>query len=66
MKRQTAYVIGGIGVAVLGWVLIPHWIVLLLLVAIVATPAVAYAILDPGQKRRLRGLARKQIGPGRR
>jgi hypothetical protein len=66
MKRQTAYVIGGIGVAVLGWVLIPHWVVLLLLVAIVAAPAVAYAILDPSQKRRLKGLARKQIGPGSR
>lgn len=66
MKRQTAYVIGGIGVGVILLAIIPWWASLLIFLAIVATPAVAYAILDPGQKRRLKGVARKQIGPGRR
>lgn len=62
MQRQTAYVLGGIGVAVLAWILLPWWVTTLILLAVVATPAIAYAILDPSQKRRLRGLARKQIG----
>lgn len=66
MKRQTAYVIGGIGVGVILLAIIPWWASLLIFLAIVATPAVAYAILDPSQKRRLKGVARKQIGPGRR
>jgi cell division protein FtsW (lipid II flippase) len=64
MKRQTAYVLGGIGVGVILLTVIPWWASFLIFLAIVAAPAVGYAILDPSQKRRLRGLARKQIGPG--
>lgn len=66
MKRQTAYVIGGIGVGVILLAIIPWWASLLIFLAIVGAPAVAYGILDPSQKRRLKGIARKQIGPGRR
>jgi len=62
VQRQTAYVIGGIGVAVLAWILLPWWVTTLIVLAVVATPAIAYAVLDPGQKRRLKGLARRQIG----
>ncbi|MFF4318731.1 hypothetical protein [Streptomyces sp. NPDC001568] len=32
------------------------------LVALVAVPAVAYLLLDPSQRRRLRGTSRKQLG----
>lgn len=67
MKRQTAYVVGGVGVGVLLWIFgVPGWIVGLLLLAAIAAPVVGYAILDPSQKRRLKSIARKQIGSGSR
>jgi len=67
MKRQTAYILGGIGVGVVLWALpIPFWVIPLFILAAIAAPVVGYAILDPSQKRRLKGLARKQIGPGSR
>jgi hypothetical protein len=67
MKRQTAYILGGIGIGVVLWILpIPAWFIGLFILAAIAAPAIGYAILDPSQKRRLKGLARKQIGPGRR
>jgi hypothetical protein len=66
VKRQTGYVLGGIGVAVVLWILpIPAWFIALFLLAAIALPVVGYAILDPSQKRRLKGIARKQIGSGR-
>lgn len=65
MKRQTAYIVGGIGVGVVLWIVgVPGWLVGLLFLAAIAAPVVGYAILDPSQKRRLKGIARKQIGSG--
>lgn len=67
MKRQTAYVLGGVGVGVLLLIVgIPAWVIGLVILAAIAAPAIGYAILDPSQKRRLKGIARKQIGSGRR
>jgi hypothetical protein len=67
VKRQTAYILGGIGVGVVLWALpIPSIVVWLFILAVIAAPAVGYAILDPSQKRRLKGIARKQIGSGSR
>jgi cell division protein FtsW (lipid II flippase) len=67
VKRQTAYIVGGIGVGVVLWIVgVPGWLIGLLILAAIAAPVVGYAILDPSQKRRLKGLARKQIGPGNR
>jgi cell division protein FtsW (lipid II flippase) len=65
VQRKTAYVLGGIGVAVLAWILLPWWVTTLLVLAIIATPVVAYAMLDSSQKRRLKNLASRQIGSGR-
>jgi cell division protein FtsW (lipid II flippase) len=65
MKRQTAYVVGGVGVGVILLIAgIPAWVFGLFILAVIAAPAIGYALLDPSQKRRLKGLARKQIGPG--
>ena len=48
VKRQTGYVLGGIGVAVVLWILpIPAWFIALFLLAAIALPVVGYAILDP-------------------
>jgi len=67
VKRQTAYIVGGIGVGVVLLIVgIPAWVIGLFILAAIAAPAVGYAILDPSQKRRLKGIARKQIGSGRR
>lgn len=62
MQRQTAYVIGGVAVTALFLWLTPWWLTLLLFLAVVGIPVVGYAMLDSTQKRRLRNVARKQIG----
>ena len=64
MQRQTGYVIGGVAVAALVLWLTPWWLTLLILLAVVGIPAVGYAMLDSTQKRRLKNVARKQIGRG--
>jgi hypothetical protein len=62
VQRQTGYVIGGIAVAALLWWWLPGWVALLIILGIIAIPAVGYAMLDSTQKRRLKNVARKQIG----
>ena len=64
MQRQTGYVIGGVAVAalLLWWLPLPGWVALLILLAVIGIPVVGYAMLDSTQKRRVKNLARKQIG----
>ena len=64
MQRQTGYVIGGVAVAALLLWWLPGWVALLIILGIIAIPAVGYAMLDSTQKRRLKNVARKQIGRG--
>ena len=62
VQRQTGYVIGGVAVTALFLMLAPWWLTLLVFLAVVGIPVVGYAMLDSTQKRRLRNVARKQIG----
>lgn len=53
MSNRMKYVLGGAAVALLAWLILPNWLALLILVAIVAAPVVGYLALDESQRRRL-------------
>ncbi|MDN3357042.1 hypothetical protein [Actinomadura sp. DC4] len=59
---RTGYVIVGVIAALLAFILLPGWVKLLGFVLLVGVPAVGYMMLDPSQRRRLRGQARKRLG----
>ncbi|MER7664170.1 MULTISPECIES: hypothetical protein [unclassified Streptomyces] len=59
MSTRTKLVIGGVAVGLLLMPLIGFWFALLVVIGV---PAVAYLMLDPGQRRRLRRVSRKEIG----
>jgi uncharacterized membrane protein YccC len=63
MSNRTKYVLGGIGVALVAWLLpLPGWLTALIFVAIVAAPVVGYFMLDETQRRRLSRLRdRRQL-----
>ncbi|MGY3061184.1 membrane protein implicated in regulation of membrane protease activity [Streptomyces sp. TE3672] len=59
MSNSAKIAIGGVVVAVILMPFIGFWLSLLVLIGV---PAVAYLLLDPGQRRRLRRITRKEIG----
>ncbi|MES9508748.1 hypothetical protein ABWJ92_20380 [Streptomyces sp. NPDC000609] len=59
MSNSAKVAIGGVAVAVILMPFIGFWLSLLVLVGV---PAIAYLMLDPGQRRRLRRITRKEIG----
>lgn len=59
MSTRTKIAIGGVAVGLLLWPLIGFWFSLLVVLGV---PAVAYLMLDPSQRRRLRRINRNQIG----
>jgi hypothetical protein len=59
---RTGYVIIGVIAALLAFILLPGWVKLLGFVLLVGVPAAGYVMLDPSQRRRLRGQARKRLG----
>jgi membrane protein implicated in regulation of membrane protease activity len=61
MSRGTMYVIGGVAVAILLYVMLPGWLFTLAVLGLIAIPVVGYFMLDPAQRRRLRG-QRKRLG----
>lgn len=62
MSNRTKYVLGGIGVALFAWWILPNWLAALIVVAIVAAPVVGYFMLDETQRRRLSRLRdRRQL-----
>jgi hypothetical protein len=63
MAKSTPVVVGGIAVGLLIFILLPGWLKVLALVAIIGVPAAAYLMLDPSQRRRIRDMRRRQIGP---
>lgn len=64
MAKKAVYYAGGIGIAALILIAlpIPGLIVGLIVLALIAAPVVGYLLLDPSQRKRLRGTARKRIG----
>jgi hypothetical protein len=59
---RTGYVIVGAIAALIAFILLPGWVKLLGFVLLVGVPAAGYMMLDPSQRRRLRGQARKRLG----
>lgn len=53
MSNRTKYVLGGIGVALFAWWLLPNWLAALIVLAVVVTPVVGYLMLDESQRRRI-------------
>ncbi|MFF3287044.1 hypothetical protein [Streptomyces sp. NPDC003023] len=59
MSTRTKIVIGGVAVGLLLMPLLGFWLSLLVVLGV---PAVAYLMLDPSQRQRLRRVSRKEIG----
>lgn len=59
MTNRTKYILGGIGVALLAWWILPNWLAALIIVAVVAAPVAGYFMLDESQRRRLSRLRGK-------
>ena len=62
MSKRTGWIIGGVAAVVL-FLLLPGWLKVLDIVALVCIPTSGYLMLDPSQRRRLRERRRRQIGP---
>ncbi|GAA3886619.1 hypothetical protein ACWDR2_29715 [Streptomyces sp. NPDC003631] len=59
MSRNTKIATGAVLAGLVLWIWLPWWAVLLIVVGV---PTAAYLTLDPSQRRRLRRVARKEIG----
>jgi membrane protein implicated in regulation of membrane protease activity len=59
MSARAKIAVGGVVVGLLLIPLLGFWLSLLVVLGI---PAVAYLMLDPSQRRRLRRISRKEIG----
>jgi UDP-N-acetylmuramyl pentapeptide phosphotransferase/UDP-N-acetylglucosamine-1-phosphate transferase len=59
---RTGTIIIGVVVALIAFMLLPGWLKLLSVLLLVGVPAVGYFMLDPSQRRRLRGQGRKRLG----
>jgi hypothetical protein len=61
MSTPTKILLGGVAgflvLSILGW-----WTVALIMLGIIAVPVVAYMMLDPSQRRRVRAQSRKRLG----
>lgn len=64
MSNRAWWIAGGLIIALLGWILLPHWVALVIVVALIGAPIAGYLMLDPQQRRRLRRIReRRQLGP---
>ncbi|MFF4209407.1 hypothetical protein ACFYZE_08645 [Streptomyces sp. NPDC001796] len=59
MSRNAKIAIGGVLAGLILWIWLPWWAALLIVLGV---PAAAYFTLDPSQRRRLRRVARKELG----
>ncbi|MFG3122545.1 hypothetical protein ACGFYO_11120 [Streptomyces sp. NPDC048201] len=59
MSRNAKIAVGGVAVGLILFIWLPWWVSLLIVVGV---PAAAYLTLDPSQRRRLRRVARKEVG----
>jgi hypothetical protein len=62
MSTRTKFVIGGVAVGLLTLWILPWWISALIILGVIGAPVVAYLMLDPSQRRRVRAQGRKRIG----
>jgi uncharacterized protein (DUF58 family) len=59
---SAKYVIAGLVLGLVALWILPNWLAVLIIVGLLAAPIVAYLLLDPSQRRRVRRVGRKQIG----
>ena len=62
MPSGRKYAVVALVVALIALWLLPGWLAAVVILAVLAIPIVAYVMLDPSQRRRLRRVRRKQIG----
>ncbi|MCW2904892.1 MAG: rane protein [Streptosporangiaceae bacterium] len=63
MSTRTKFVIGGVAIGLLTLWILPWYLSALIILGVIAVPAVAYLMLDPSQRRKVRAQGRKRIGP---
>jgi Flp pilus assembly protein TadB len=59
MSKNAKIAAGGALAGLILWIWLPWWAALLIVLGV---PTAAYLTLDPSQRRRLRRVARKEIG----
>ncbi|MFE9450265.1 hypothetical protein [Streptomyces sp. NPDC006739] len=59
MSKNAKIAAGGVAVGLILLIWLPWWVTFLIVLGI---PVAAYLTLDPSQRRRLRRVARKEIG----
>jgi hypothetical protein len=59
---RTGYLVVSAIVVLIALIILPGWLKLLGVVLLVGLPAAGYLMLDPSQRRRMRGQARKRLG----
>ncbi|WP_067455251.1 hypothetical protein [Actinomadura macra] len=62
MGKKVVYVIGGVVVSIIALNVLGPLIALLIVLGLVALPVVAYMMLDPSQRKRVRAQGRKRLG----
>ena len=63
MSRGWQLAIGGIVIAIILFAFgIPLWVPIVVALVALAIPVIGYRVLDPSQRRRVRRVARKQLG----
>jgi uncharacterized protein (DUF58 family) len=59
---RTGYIVVTAIVVLIAFILLPGWLKLLGVVLLVGLPVAGYLMLDPSQRRRMRGQTRKRLG----
>ncbi len=59
---RTGTIVIGVILALIAFLLLPGWLKLLGIAVLVGVPTAGYLMLDPKQRRRLRGQTRKRLG----
>ncbi|MGW0394825.1 hypothetical protein ACWDYJ_28875 [Streptomyces sp. NPDC003042] len=59
MSKSGKIAVAGVAAAVVVFWVLGFWAGLAVLIGV---PAIGYLLLDPSQRRRLRGMSRKQLG----
>lgn len=62
MSSSAKMVVGGVALGLIALWLLPGWLAALVVFGVIAVPVVAYLMLDPSQRRRVRGQGRKRLG----
>lgn len=62
MSTRSKFVIGGVAIGLLTLFILPWWVSALIILGVVGAPVVAYLMLDPSQRRKVRAQGRKRLG----